>query len=197
MEELDALEKAEQEGRQGRRETILKTLEIRKKLANEIEDDADIDDIDSIRPASPPPNNRLSPPSEFPNFAPSLAALPQVPTTTVVENWFRRMPESPTEHPYAVAHQMQDTYSGLDRFMAPQTVSTDLLKFSGAPEEWYTFYSDFVETTELCNLSHRENLIRLRKALKGKAREAVIAHMSVPTQRSTHHVKLANEVRKP
>ncbi|XP_053968687.1 uncharacterized protein LOC128870108 [Anastrepha ludens] len=49
----------------------------------------------------------------------------------------------------------------------------DLPDFHGSPEEWPMFSVAFKETTEMNSYSRLENLLRLQKALKGKARQQV------------------------
>lgn len=53
-------------------------------------------------------------------------------------------------------------------------MSRDLPTFEGRPEEWPLFISSFENSTQVCNLSNPENLVRLKRALKGKARDAVV-----------------------
>lgn len=52
-------------------------------------------------------------------------------------------------------------------------MSRDLQTFDGNPAEWPLFISNFDRSTELCRFSDEENLIRLQRALKGKALDAV------------------------
>jgi len=59
------------------------------------------------------------------------------------------------------------------KFLARQTMGRDLPYFSGSPEEWPCFIAEFEMTTTECGFSAVENMCRLRKCLKGKAREAV------------------------
>ncbi|XP_041450125.1 uncharacterized protein LOC121404539 [Drosophila obscura] len=49
----------------------------------------------------------------------------------------------------------------------------DLSEFNGAPEEWPMFNEAFIVTTAEYGYRDRQNLIRLQKAIKGKARETV------------------------
>lgn len=66
------------------------------------------------------------------------------------------------------------------RFMARQSSFRELIPFSGAPEEWPGFITDFEESTAQCEFSDAENMARLRKCLKGKAREAVHSMLLIP-----------------
>ncbi|XP_017487332.1 PREDICTED: uncharacterized protein LOC108375696, partial [Rhagoletis zephyria] len=59
-----------------------------------------------------------------------------------------------------------------------QSVPKDLPTFSGQPEEWPIFSSTYDWSTTACNFTDTENLIRLQKALKGKALQSV-QHMLI------------------
>ena len=67
----------------------------------------------------------------------------------------------------------------LQRMMA-RTSSKDLPTFSGNAEEWPTFSTMLRTTTEQCCFSNVENMIRLQKALKGRARDFVLPLLTVP-----------------
>ncbi|XP_065094576.1 uncharacterized protein LOC135715093 [Ochlerotatus camptorhynchus] len=56
---------------------------------------------------------------------------------------------------------------------ARQAVSKDLPEFYGNPEDWPLFFSMFTSSTQMCGFSNEENMLRLRKCLKGKALDAV------------------------
>ncbi|XP_062700521.1 uncharacterized protein LOC134284941 isoform X2 [Aedes albopictus] len=64
---------------------------------------------------------------------------------------------------------------------ARQAVSRDLPDFNGNPEDWPLFFSMFVSSTQLCGFSNEENMLRLRKCLKGKALDAVKCRMLHPS----------------
>ena len=68
----------------------------------------------------------------------------------------------------------------MQKLMARQVGGRDLPQFSGRPEEWPVFAHMFKLTTAECGLSDSENLIRLQKCLRGDAREAVLAMLTVP-----------------
>ena len=68
----------------------------------------------------------------------------------------------------------------IKKFVARQSNFKDLIEFNGEPEEWPGFIADFRESTEHCSYSDVENMGRLRKCLKGKAKEAVQSLMLVP-----------------
>ena len=50
--------------------------------------------------------------------------------------------------------------------------------FSGSPEEWKTFYEAFTTTTEEFEYSNLHNIMRMREAVQGKARETVESLLS-------------------
>nr|XP_044248645.1 uncharacterized protein LOC108069676 [Drosophila takahashii] len=54
-----------------------------------------------------------------------------------------------------------------------QMVPRELPSFSGDPKEWPIFFSSFESSTKMACYSNEENMIRLQKALKGKALDAV------------------------
>lgn len=59
-------------------------------------------------------------------------------------------------------------------------MSRDLPTFSGRPEEWAIFISSYENTTTSCGFTNTENLIRLQRALKGKALDAVSFRLLLP-----------------
>ena len=72
----------------------------------------------------------------------------------------------------------------LKRFVARQAVeSRELPTFSGLPEEWPIFEEHFQTSTRECQFSDAENMARLRKALKGRARESVSAFVGPTGER--------------
>jgi hypothetical protein len=74
------------------------------------------------------------------------------------------------------------------KILAHQSVAKDLPEFTGNPSEWPRFLTRFKETNKLFEFSN-ENLSRLIKALKGKAKQVAQALMihsnNVPMIRST------------
>ena len=66
------------------------------------------------------------------------------------------------------------------KFMARQSIAKDLPTFNGAPEEWPTFISQYRRSTLACGFTPDENVARLLKSLRGKARETVEAMLTVP-----------------
>ncbi|XP_051864278.1 uncharacterized protein LOC127566291 [Drosophila albomicans] len=63
---------------------------------------------------------------------------------------------------------------------ARHIISRDLPTFTGKPDEWLLFISNYEQSTERCGFSNEENLIRLQKCLKGQALEAVRGKLMVP-----------------
>lgn len=53
------------------------------------------------------------------------------------------------------------------------STSKDLPQYYGDPLEWLQFHKSYQESTELCNYTNTENLWRLRKCLRGEAKDAV------------------------
>ncbi|XP_055604494.1 uncharacterized protein LOC129752749 [Uranotaenia lowii] len=76
-----------------------------------------------------------------------------------------------------------DTTHRLNRsqLAARQAVSKDLPDFNGNPEDWPLFFSIFNSSSQLCGFSNEENMLRLRKCLRGKALEAVKCRMLHPS----------------
>ena len=67
-----------------------------------------------------------------------------------------------------------------NKFLARQTMGRDLPTFSGQPEEWPLFFNVYHSTTTACEFTDAENLIRLQKCLRDKAKEAVVGLLTVP-----------------
>ncbi|XP_062716216.1 uncharacterized protein LOC134291880 [Aedes albopictus] len=76
---------------------------------------------------------------------------------------------------------------------ARQVMGKDLPTFSGNPEEWPIWISNFRRSTSTCGFSEDENLIRLQRCLKGAALEAVRSRLLCPA--SVPHVIRTLEMR--
>ncbi|XP_062713361.1 uncharacterized protein LOC134290277 [Aedes albopictus] len=76
----------------------------------------------------------------------------------------------------------EETLGVLNRsqIAARQAVSRDLPDFDGSLEEWPLFYATFHSSTQMCGFTNEENMLRLRKCLKGKALEAVKCELLHP-----------------
>lgn len=64
---------------------------------------------------------------------------------------------------------------------ARQAIPKELPNFSGDPEEWPMFISTFEHSTSIAGFSNVENMLRLQRCLKGKARELVKDMLLLPT----------------
>ncbi|XP_044751740.1 uncharacterized protein LOC123311734 [Coccinella septempunctata] len=103
--------------------------------------------------------------------------------SSFVEKWVNTYDPNP-EYKYVVNSQ-EPKYSNnpenmaeeltIKQFMARQSFSKELPVFSGEPGEWMNFIHQFRETTKICGFSTAENMVRLQKSLKGKAKEFVSA----------------------
>lgn len=61
----------------------------------------------------------------------------------------------------------------MTKLMSRQILGKDLPEFFGDSSKWLTFIDHYDDTTKSCHFTDRENIIRLRKCLKGKARDMV------------------------
>lgn len=64
---------------------------------------------------------------------------------------------------------------------ARHAISKDLPLFTGKPEDWPIFITNYTQSTERCGFTEQENLIRLQKCLKGAALEAVKGKLMLPS----------------
>ncbi|XP_058816404.1 uncharacterized protein LOC131679685 [Topomyia yanbarensis] len=64
---------------------------------------------------------------------------------------------------------------------ARQAVPKELPDFNGDPEDWPLFWSMFNSSTQMCGFSNEENMLRLRKCLKGQALESVRCRLLHPS----------------
>ncbi|XP_075167626.1 uncharacterized protein LOC142239729 [Haematobia irritans] len=64
---------------------------------------------------------------------------------------------------------------------ARNAISKDLPIFSGKPEDWPIFITNYMQSTERCGFSDQENLIRLQKCLRGPALDAVKGKLMMPS----------------
>lgn len=64
---------------------------------------------------------------------------------------------------------------------ARQAVSKELPEFYGNPEDWPLFFSMYNSSTQMCGFTNEENMLRLRKCLKGKALDAVRCRLLHPS----------------
>ncbi|XP_055594694.1 uncharacterized protein LOC129745574 [Uranotaenia lowii] len=66
------------------------------------------------------------------------------------------------------------------QLISRQLMSSDLPVFYGNPEDWPVFITTFRTTSEACGYNETENLVRLQRALKGAAYEAVRSRLMMP-----------------
>ncbi|KAL7726341.1 hypothetical protein ACLKA6_001558 [Drosophila palustris] len=88
-----------------------------------------------------------------------------------------------TQQPSNMHFGSTPTRSGLltsTQISARQVISRDLRIFTGKPDEWLIFISNYEQSTERCGFSNAENLIRLQKCLRGQALESVRGKLMVP-----------------
>ncbi|XP_055615004.1 uncharacterized protein LOC129761310 [Toxorhynchites rutilus septentrionalis] len=110
------------------------------------------------------------------DFAPGQRSTPQT----------SRIPNPLTERvlvPPPATAPTEETICILNRsqLAARQAISKDLPEFAGNPEEWPLFFSMYASSTQMCDFSNEENMLRLRKCLKGKALEAVRCRLLHPS----------------
>ncbi|XP_065077557.1 uncharacterized protein LOC135700826 [Ochlerotatus camptorhynchus] len=77
-------------------------------------------------------------------------------------------------NPEPAARNVEENVCILNRsqLAARQAVSKELPEFYGNPEDWPLFFSMYNSSTKMCGFSNEENMLRLRKCLKGKALDA-------------------------
>ena len=88
-----------------------------------------------------------------------------------------------TQQPSNTHFGSTPTRSGLltsTQISARHVISRDLPIFTGKPDEWLIFISNYEQSTERCGFSNAENLIRLQKCLRGQALESVRGKLMVP-----------------
>lgn len=86
----------------------------------------------------------------------------------------------------SMPNNFQQSSSGYRMINNSQLISRHALpkhlpEFTGLPEEWPRFISNYEQTTQTCGFSNEENLIRLQNSLKGKALEAVSCRLMLPS----------------
>lgn len=68
-----------------------------------------------------------------------------------------------------------------EQIAARQVMKDGLPVFSGDPEQWPLFISNFTVTTSACGYTDVENMVRLQRSLKGPALEAVKSRLLIPS----------------
>ena len=83
--------------------------------------------------------------------------------------------------PQANAPTTFNTYLNKNQVYSRQVIPRELPIFSGKNEEWPLFISSFENSTKLCGFTDDENLLRLQRALRGKALEFVSCKLTLPS----------------
>jgi len=73
-----------------------------------------------------------------------------------------------------------DNGSVMKQFLARQGGNRELPNFSGDAQEWPAFITQFRRSTAVCGYSNDENMMRLQRCLKGRAKDTVEALLAVP-----------------
>ncbi|XP_052901623.1 uncharacterized protein LOC128309307, partial [Anopheles moucheti] len=73
------------------------------------------------------------------------------------------------------------TFLSQSQIAARKASGRELPTFSGSAEQWPLFISSYEHSTAICGYSDYENLLRLQKALKGAALEAVSSLLLLPS----------------
>ncbi|CAK1579935.1 unnamed protein product [Parnassius mnemosyne] len=110
-------------------------------------------------------------------------------STSKVENWLNAPGNKHEENredysretfgPEKLAHALNEAVAASSyktqnqELLTRLATSKDLPLFFGDPMEWLQFKQAYQESTQLCKYSDTENLWRLRKCLRGDAKEAV------------------------
>ena len=71
------------------------------------------------------------------------------------------------------ASSSQRTLPTQQQILSRQIIPAALPMFDGSAEEWPDFLAAFEDSTEMCGLTNRENIQRLKASLKGPAYQAV------------------------
>jgi len=82
----------------------------------------------------------------------------------------------------SLGNNKQDNPSDVKKFIARHAAGKDLPTFTGDPEDWPGFISLYEQSTELCGFSPEENMLRLQRCLKGRAKESVKSILYLPGQ---------------
>lgn len=66
------------------------------------------------------------------------------------------------------------------QLIARKSVNTELPIFNGKAEDWTCFISCYEMTTYVCGFNNVDNLIRLKRCLKGEAYDSVRHRLNLP-----------------
>jgi len=78
--------------------------------------------------------------------------------------------------------QTQEDSNLMGKFVSQHASGRELPTFSGDPEEWPGFFSVFGQSTAMCGYTPDENMLRLQRCLKGRAKESVKSLLHLPNQ---------------
>ncbi|XP_075157722.1 uncharacterized protein LOC142230988 [Haematobia irritans] len=106
----------------------------------------------------------------YPHVTPTQSSFIRPPVTTGSAD----LPSDPTAQP-------SDITLSQSQISSRQVINKDLPSFSGHPEDWPLFITNYEQSTERCGFSNQENLIRLQRCLKGAALEAVRGKLMMPS----------------
>ncbi|CAG9136432.1 unnamed protein product [Plutella xylostella] len=129
----------------------------------------------------PPRPSTIPPPPGEPRH--DAAALP-----STVRDIAQSPPPPPPPPPAQPPSDMQQLVQAMKDIAVAAATSTphsqmlsrlstprDLPTFAGDPLEWLNFVQAYEESTEVCHFTPKENMWRLRKCLRGPARDSVTA----------------------
>ncbi|XP_055914028.1 uncharacterized protein LOC129947476 [Eupeodes corollae] len=128
----------------------------------------------------PPRTPYVPPQQQFPPQAPYVPPQQQLPPRASYvppqhqfppQALFTPLPTVPFLPPNVSEPQTRSLSK--NQIAARHLMSKDLPSFDGDPEQWPLFISNFERSTELCGFTDEENVMRLNKALTGKAKTAV------------------------
>ncbi|XP_061717883.1 uncharacterized protein LOC133525593 [Cydia pomonella] len=113
-------------------------------------------------------------------YQPQQQALPPNPAPAPVNLPIVRQPDVPSDSIRELALTLKDIMTNSsakreDRLLSRLSTPRDLPIFSGDSVEWLHFKKSYTESTRVCEFSESENLERLRKALRGDAKDTVTA----------------------
>lgn len=75
--------------------------------------------------------------------------------------------------PTNIPQARNDNNDIMEKLMSRQILGKDLPEFHGEISKWLSFFDHYNDTTTSCKFTDRENTMRLRKCLKGKATDCV------------------------
>lgn len=98
------------------------------------------------------------------------------------QQFYQQQPQQPQQffnQQQQIQQQIDANTQGFHQFLSRQGAK-DLPRFDGNPDDWLLFSTQFWRTTQMCNFSMDENLLRLQRCLHGSAREAVRSLLVLP-----------------